>query len=189
MTWEDIRNMKEDSLRESLGNPKPRPIKIKGKTYNSYIEYSNSEEYKELLQAIEEGQKLYKESSKEFFESLSYDDQLKCFFHVVSGLYKNFYEDHGSYRHLLYEIFKFGPDSYTIGMDCGMLAIHNDVKTHDEVVDCLNKIFTYLNHIPTRQDFLACYGIFAYGEYNTELIKDMHTGQMKFDFNDDEQNK
>lgn len=185
MTWEDIRNMKEDSLRESTQNPKPKSIDINGKSYSSYIEYANSEEYAETIKAIEECREANIKASKEFFDNLSLDDQLKCFCHVFSCLYKNVYEDKGSYRHLLYEIFKFGPESYALGIDCGLMTILNDIKTHDELVDNLNKIFDYLKHIPTRQDFLACYGILSYGQYNPKLVEDMFSGQMKFDFTED----
>ena len=76
MTWEDIKNMKEDSLRESTKNPKKNFV-INGKTYNSYTEYANSDEYKQYLKLIEEAQTQYKLSSQEFFDSLSYDDKLK----------------------------------------------------------------------------------------------------------------
>ena len=188
MTWEDIKNMKEDSLRESTKNPK-KSFVIEGKTYNSYTEYANSDEYKQNLKLIEEAQTQYKLSSQEFFDSLSYDDKLKCFFHVINCIYKNIYEDKGSYRHLLYSIFNFGPDSYALGIDCGLMTIHNDVCTHEDIDEALNRIFTHLNHIPSKEDLLICYGILRYGQVNKSHIIDMLTGQLKFDFSADVQDK
>ena len=41
MTWKELRDKKEDSIRESTSNPmvkNPNPFKINGKTYNSYTE-------------------------------------------------------------------------------------------------------------------------------------------------------
>ena len=53
MTWEEIRQRKEDSIRESTGNPMSKSFEVNGKTYSSYTEYSNSDEYKEFLSAKE----------------------------------------------------------------------------------------------------------------------------------------
>ena len=59
MTWKDIRDRKEDSIRESTGNPMTKSFEVNGKIYNSYTEYSNTDEHKELLKAEEESQELY----------------------------------------------------------------------------------------------------------------------------------
>ena len=52
MTWEEIKQRKEDSIRESTGNPmvkNPNPYEKNGKTYKSFSDYLNSDEYKEFL--------------------------------------------------------------------------------------------------------------------------------------------
>ena len=49
MTWEDIKQRKEDSIRESTNNPMSKPFEVNGKVYNSYTEWSNSDDHKELL--------------------------------------------------------------------------------------------------------------------------------------------
>ena len=49
MTWEEIRQRKEDSIRESTGNPmvkNPNPFDKNGKTYKSFSDYLKSDEYK-----------------------------------------------------------------------------------------------------------------------------------------------
>ena len=57
MTWEDIRNRKEDSIRESMNNPNPRSFKINNVSYNSFSDYIRSEEYqKELRQRYIRGE-------------------------------------------------------------------------------------------------------------------------------------
>ena len=53
MTWKDIRDRREDSVRESTRNPmvkNPNPFEKNGKTYNSFSEYLKSDEYKEFLE-------------------------------------------------------------------------------------------------------------------------------------------
>ena len=95
MTWEEIRQRKEDSIRESTNNPmvkNPNPFVINGKTYNSYTEYSNSDEYKEFLEIEEEALEQYKQKAKEYFDSLETDDQLLLFFHITNTIFKNYFK-------------------------------------------------------------------------------------------------
>ena len=51
MNWDDIKQRKEESIRESTGNPMP-PIDINGKTYDKFSDYLASDEYKELLEDL-----------------------------------------------------------------------------------------------------------------------------------------
>ena len=113
MTWEEIRQRKEDSIRETTGNPMNKSFEVNGKTYNSYTEYSNSDEYKEYLKAEEESQELYTQKAKEYFESLETDNQLLLFFHITNQIFENYFHGSGSYRGLLYDKFKFGPEAYS----------------------------------------------------------------------------
>jgi len=39
MTWEDIKNRKEDAIRESTNNHVPKSITINEKQYKSYSDY------------------------------------------------------------------------------------------------------------------------------------------------------
>ena len=90
MTWKDIRDTKEDSIRESTNNPmvkNPNPYEKNGKTYKSFTDYLNSEEYKEYLKAEEESQELYAHKSQEYFESLETDNQLLLFFHITNVIF------------------------------------------------------------------------------------------------------
>lgn len=60
-----------------------------------------------------------------FWNSLSYDEKLMAFHYVTSKIYQAEVTDPGTFRHSMYEIFKFSPDSYEIGMNSGYFAIHN----------------------------------------------------------------
>ena len=69
MTWEEIRQRKEDSIRESTGNPMDKSFESNGKIYNSFLEYANSDEYRQILDLEEKARNEYAQIAKEFFES------------------------------------------------------------------------------------------------------------------------
>ena len=95
MNWDDIKLRKEESIRESTNNPvtnNSNPFELNGKTYNSYTEYSNSDEHKELLQIEEQSQELYEQKAKEYFDSLETDNQLLLFFHITNVIFKNYFK-------------------------------------------------------------------------------------------------
>lgn len=91
MTWEELRQRKEDSIRESTGNPMSE-FKKGDKSYSSYSEYLNSEEYKEMLDLEAKLRVEYKEKAKDYFKSLSQDDQMLMFFHVTNSIFENYYK-------------------------------------------------------------------------------------------------
>jgi hypothetical protein len=86
-----------------------------------------SESYERAMKEIEKEQEAY-------WNSLSKDDQLKAFCAVSRRIQQAELIDQGSYRHALYGVFGFGPESYTQGMECGYMAIHNAImdEDHDE---------------------------------------------------------
>ena len=78
MTWEEIKQRKEDSIRESTNNPmvkNPNPYDKNGKTYKSFTDYLNSDEYKEYLEIQEEALEQYTQKAKEYFDSLEIDNK------------------------------------------------------------------------------------------------------------------
>ena len=94
MNWEEVRQRKEDSIRESTGNPmvkNPNPFDKNGKTYKSFSDYLNSDEYKELLKIEEVALEQYEQKAKEYFDSLETDDQLLLFFHITNVIFENYY--------------------------------------------------------------------------------------------------
>ena len=182
MTWEEIRQRKEDSIRETTGNPMSKSFEVNGKTYNSYTEYSNSDEYKEYLKAEEESQELYTQKAKEYFESLETDNQLLLFFHITNQIFENYFKDNSSYRGLLYDKFGFGPESYTIGMDSGMFAIHNAISTPDESEERFNTLVKFLKLDLSKKELNSLRNIFLFGFDSTKTLDNLNTGQQKFDF-------
>ena len=184
MTWEEIRQRKEDSIRESTGNPMSKSFEVNGKIYNSYTEYSNSDEHKELLKIQEEALEQYEQKAKEYYDSLGMDNQLLLFFYITNVIFRNYFKDNGSYRGLLYNKFGFGPEAYSLGMDSGMFALHNSISTPDESEERFNTLVTYLKLDLSKKELNSLRNIFLYGFDSTKALDNINTGQQKFDFNE-----
>ena len=187
MTWKDIRDTKEDSIRESTNNPmvkNPNPYEKNGKTYKSFTDYLNSEEYKEYLKAEEESQELYAHKSQEYFESLETDNQLLLFFHITNVIFKNYFKDNSSYRGLLYDKFGFGPEAYSLGMDSGMFSLHNAISTPEDSEERFNALVKFLKLELSQKELNSLRNIFLYGFDSTKSLDNINTGQQKFDFNE-----
>ena len=100
MTWEEIKQRKEDSIRESTNNPmvkNPNPYDKNGKTYKSFTDYLNSDEYKEYLEIQEEALEQYTQKAKEYFDSLEIDNKLLLFFHITNTIFENYFKYNSSY--------------------------------------------------------------------------------------------
>jgi hypothetical protein len=184
MNWEEVRQRKEDSIRESTGNPMSKSFEVNGKIYNSYTEYSNSDEHKELLKIEEEALEQYGQKAKEYFDSLETDNQLLLFFHITNVIFENYFKDNGSYRGLLYDKFKFGPEAYSLGMDSGMFTLHNSISTPDENEERFNALMKFLKVELSKEDLKSARNIFTYGFDNSGQLNSFISGQQKFDFNE-----
>ncbi len=75
----------------------------------------------------QEVMKRFAEEQEAYWNSLSKEDQLKAFCAVCRRIVQGELRDKGSYRWVLYDVFGFGPESYTQGMDCGFMALHNAI--------------------------------------------------------------
>lgn len=188
MTWKELRDRKEDSIRESTNNPmvkNPNPFKINGKTYNSYTEWSNSDEHKELLQIEEQSQELYEQKAKEYFDSLETDNQLLLFFHITNVIFKNYFKDNSSYRGLLYDKFGFGPEAYSLGMDSGMFSLHNAISTPDEIEERFQKLIKFLKLNLSKEEMISARNYFEYGFDNFKQTQSIISGQLTLRFDED----
>jgi hypothetical protein len=85
----------------------------------------------ELAQTMEEGRRLYEKHCDDYWDSLSYEDKLAAFYSVVKRIHKGDMIDKGTYRYVLYDVFDFGPDAYSVGMECGYMDLHNAIDTKD----------------------------------------------------------
>ncbi len=184
MTWEDIKQRKEDSIRESTGNPMSKSFEVNGKIYNSYTEYSNSDEHKELLKIQEEALVEYKQKAKEYFQALDVDNQYLLFFHITNTIFENYFKDGGSYRGLLYDKFEFGPETYGLGMDSGMFTLHNSISTPAENEERFDALMKFLKLELSKEDLISARNIFTHGFDNSGQLNSLISGQQKFDFNE-----
>lgn len=91
------------------------------------MSYFDSEEWQTLTELQLEATKLYDKECDEYWNDLEYEDQLKAFYSVVKRIYQGEIKDRGSYRWVLYDVFDFGPEAYSIGMDCGFMYLHNAI--------------------------------------------------------------
>jgi len=90
----------------------------------------------EMAQEEEIFSKKLDDDANEFWDKLDYDEKLLTFYAVTNRILQGELVDKGSYRHILYENFKFGPEAYVIGMNAGLLALHNaigDGETYQEM--------------------------------------------------------
>jgi hypothetical protein len=184
-TPQDLKNRKEESLRESTNNPmvkNPNPVEKNGKTFKSYSEYLQSDEYKEFLKAEEESQELYTQKAKEYFESFETDNQLLLFFHITNQIFEHYFHGSGSYRSLLYDKFKFGPEAYSLGCSSGMFNVHNAISTPDETEERFQKLINYLNLNPNKEEMMSLRNIYQYGFDNSKQLYEIMAKQQKFDF-------
>jgi hypothetical protein len=92
----------------------------------------DSPEWAELQQVLLEAREAREKEYDEYWDSLEYEDQLKAFYSVVKRIYRGEIKENGTYRYILYEVFQFGPEAYELGMDCGLMALHNAYVDIDE---------------------------------------------------------
>jgi hypothetical protein len=95
---------------------------------------------KNFFDTLAEVRGYYQESAKinhaqeeETWNSLSTEQQLDVFCAVVRRIVQAELVDDGTYRHALYNVFKFGPEAYGRGMDAGYFDLHNSIIKDDRV--------------------------------------------------------
>lgn len=86
----------------------------------------------EIQKVLEEVRVQNENDAEEFWNKLSYEDKCNAFHAVVSRIFDGDVKQKGSYRYVLYDVFKFGPDMYVRGMDCGYMALHNSIMDDEQ---------------------------------------------------------
>jgi len=87
----------------------------------------------EAMRELHETSNMFMEAMNEikaeresYWESLTHDEQLKCFCAVVERIMEG--EEEGrSYRGILYSTFGFGPEAYAQAQMAGFLELHNSI--------------------------------------------------------------
>ena len=112
----------------------------------------DSPEWQEMSNKFTEAADNYQKEADELFWSLPYDDRLKVFCAISKLIYEGEIKDQGTYRHVLYENFKFGPDAYATAQHAGFLAIHNAIFDGENVKSYIKDFVT--NHMNITDDNL-----------------------------------
>lgn len=82
---------------------------------NSVAEY--------ISKALEAGQN----EQESFWSTLTKEQQLMAFCHVIRQVTKAELEDQRSYRGILYDVFGFGPEAYSYALAAGFMDLHNAI--------------------------------------------------------------
>lgn len=85
--------------------------------------------FEEFSNIFQEAMNLVEKDSEDFWNSLSKEDQLRVFCAVSRRIYQGEIVDQGSYRHVLYGVFGFGPEAYASAQMARYLEIHNAIVT------------------------------------------------------------
>ena len=92
-----------------------------------------------LREAFEEMRIKNENASEEFWNKLTYDEKLMAFYSVVKRIKKGELDEQGTYRHILYDVFGFDVDAYSMGMECGFLDLHNSIYTRESLKEVVEK--------------------------------------------------
>lgn len=81
----------------------------------------------QIQDAFSELEVRFEEERAAIFNSLTSEQQLAVFCEIVHRLTQAELVDRRSYRGILYEVFGFGPESYTLAQFSGFLELHNSI--------------------------------------------------------------
>ena len=82
----------------------------------------------------------YNRKMDAWWETLDDEQQQWAFYNVCRRIYKGDVEESRSYRGVLYDIFGWGPESYTIGMEARYMEIHNLLGDAKEFIKKGNRL-------------------------------------------------
>lgn len=93
-----------------------------------------AEKIKELSIDFNAIMKEVENEEEAYWNSLTKEQQLCAFNSVCRRIIKGEFEDKGTYRYVLYEVFGFGPEAYARAQMAGYLTIHNSIwdSQHEE---------------------------------------------------------
>jgi hypothetical protein len=175
--FESLRQRKIESLMEAQKiNPQS--------TVNNEKQTSSFEKLFELSKQYEEEVENFKKSfgplCEQEWNTLSEEQRIKIWYYVCNQIYVNEFVDKGSYRHLIYTLFNFGPEAYSLGMDCGLMQIHNSITMTEDLRDnaalALRHFGLELPEQSTFEDFMYC---LLHGITTKRTTKNQ---QLSFDF-------
>jgi hypothetical protein len=103
------------------------------------MSFLDDPKYIEASKAFVEAANAYQKEADEFYATLPHDDRLKIFCAVMKLLVEGELEKKGTYRHILYDVFKFDTSSYACAQHAGYLPLHNAIYDYDELHHMIKK--------------------------------------------------
>jgi hypothetical protein len=142
--FESLKQRKIESLMEAQ-KMKPQPSDNNEEQISSSKELSDKlfELCKQYEDEVENFKKSFGPLCEQEWNTLSEEQRIKIWYYVCNQIYVNEFVDKGSYRHLIYTLFNFGPEAYSLGMDCGLMDIHNSITTTEDLSDNAMKASEY----------------------------------------------
>jgi hypothetical protein len=137
------------ALKEKMSKKSKKTVNKKVKTTLSslllpLLERDGSENAVADLMA--ESLEKYEKDANDFWSGLSYEEKLMAFYAVCKKIHDGDLMKRGSYRHVLYDVFGFKPDAYSLGIHCGYMNIHNsmvpvsDQNKEQEITNAAKKV-------------------------------------------------
>lgn len=83
--------------------------------------------------------KINPKDNAKWWYNLSLEDKQKAFYAVISRMHKAEIEEQSNYRDSLYNVFKFGPDMYDAGIECGYKELAEQLE-EDDLLDNLSNL-------------------------------------------------
>lgn len=108
--------------------------------------------FQEASRVFQQAVEQYQKEADELWDNLPYDDQLKLFCAVSKLIFKGEIEEKGTYRHVLYQTFGFGPDAYVPAQCSGYLSIHNAIYDGERIGEIIEDFCT--NHMDVSKNDL-----------------------------------
>ena len=137
-----------------------------------------NEKLDEYIRSSEQRSKVYEEARRQndadaelFWSRLTYTDKCNACHNVVAKIFEGEIKVKGSYRYVLYDIFKFGPDMYRRGVYCVFMDIHNSIMNDEQFAEA-NKWMLGAEQ-PAQQKPVAA----AWDEGYRQGVKDERTSE------------
>lgn len=107
----------------------------------------NSEEWQKVSQAFQEAIEHERNLSETFWKNLSSEEQLWVFCAIMRRLHDGYLKDGSrSYRGILYDVMKWGPEAYAPAQCSGFLDIHNSIYDLEELTKTVVGVAQELGH-------------------------------------------
>ena len=169
---EDYGSLKQRKIESLMETQKIKPSDAANELFELSAQYE---------EAVETFRRNFRTLCEQEWNALPEEQRVKIWYYVCNQIYVNEFVEKGSYRLLLYDLFKFDTEAYTLGMDCGLMEIHNSITTTEDLRDnaalALRHFGLELPANTSFEDFMMC---LKHGITTKRTIKNQ---QLSFDFN------